>query len=52
MTCAIGDGSNDVPMLREGTDLLFSLLDLKSGCFFLADVSVGLFGKEGRQAVM
>lgn len=34
VTCAIGDGSNDVPMLRE------------------ADVSVGLFGKEGRQAVM
>jgi magnesium-transporting ATPase (P-type) len=34
VTCAIGDGSNDVPMLR------------------VADVSVGLFGKEGRQAVM
>ncbi|VDO00787.1 unnamed protein product [Rodentolepis nana] len=33
ITCAIGDGANDVPMLME------------------AHVGIGLFGKEGRQAV-
>ena len=32
MTCAIGDGANDVSMIQE------------------ADVGIGIFGKEGRDA--